>query len=98
LTTAVNLYGNNNWKKCSNFIETRSPKQCRDKWSYSRQPDLNKTFFQEWDDQLIIIQHQIIGNKWSTIAKSLPGRTSSAVKNRWYSSLSKRRQIIHSKE
>jgi hypothetical protein len=41
LIYSVNLYGNNNWRKYSDFIETRSPKQCRDKWIYSLQSDLN---------------------------------------------------------
>jgi hypothetical protein len=91
LVSAVKIYGNKDWKKCSDFIGSRTPKQCRDKWIDCLQPDIKKTSFQEWEDQLIIIQHQIIGNKWSMIASSLPGRTSSSVKNRWYSNLSKRK-------
>jgi hypothetical protein len=89
LITAVEIYGNSNWKKCSNFIKTRTSKQCRDKWFTNLQPDLNKTVFEEWEDQVIIVQHQIIGNKWTLISQSLPGRTATSVKNRWHSHLLK---------
>jgi hypothetical protein len=89
LSDAVEIYGNNNWRKCANFMQTRTPKQCRDKWFENFQPNLNKGPFQEWEDQIVIIQHEIIGNKWSKIAQSLPGRTATSVKNRWYSYLLK---------
>jgi hypothetical protein len=89
LVSAVKIYGSNHCEKCSDFIGTRTPKQCRDKWLYSFQPDLNKSAFQDWEDRIIIHLQKLIGNRWSKIANSLPGRTPSSVKNRWYSRLSK---------
>jgi hypothetical protein len=32
LLEAVNFFGENNWKKCSLYVKTRTSKQCRDKY------------------------------------------------------------------
>jgi hypothetical protein len=89
LISATVMDGKMDWKKCSDFIGTRTARQCRDKWSYSLQPDEKKTGFEKWEDQTIIKMQQLLGNKWSMIANYLPGRTSNSVKNRWHSHLSK---------
>jgi hypothetical protein len=43
--------------------------------------------FEKWEDDIIILERERIGNHWCHIADKLPGRTSSAIKNRWYSVL-----------
>jgi hypothetical protein len=53
-------------------------------------PGLNKAPFQEWEDELIIKEREKLGNHWTSIANKLPGRTSCAVKSRWYSVLKNR--------
>jgi hypothetical protein len=48
---------------------------------------IKKVKFEKWEDEVIILERERIGNHWSHIADKLSGRTSSAVKNRWYSVL-----------
>jgi hypothetical protein len=55
-------------------------------------PGLNKGPFEGWEDDLIIRERERVGNHWTSIAAKLPGRTSCAVKNRWYSVLKKQQR------
>ena len=78
------------WDDVSKRVRGRSPKQCRERWSYRISPELKKTPFEKWEDDTIIEKRRQIGNKWTLIASSLPGRTSCSVKNRWYTVLRNR--------
>lgn len=41
------------------------------------------------EEKIFCEKHEILGNKWVEIAKSLPGRNDNAVKNYFYSSIRK---------
>jgi len=47
------------------------------------------------EDAIIVAQQRRIGNKWAVIAKSLPGRTDNAVKNRWNTVLLRQQLEAH---
>jgi hypothetical protein len=87
LRSAVGKFGGNQWDTVASRVPGRTPTQCRERWMFRISPGLNKGPFERWEDELIIRERARVGNHWTLIADQLPGRTSCAVKNRWYSSL-----------
>lgn len=59
---------------------------------FSNPPVMRKAPFEPWEDAVIVRERLRMGNEWVTIAKELPGRTSCAVKNRWYRVLRKQHE------
>jgi len=86
----VNINGPHNWPKITDYLPNRSPKQCRERWFNHLDPNVIKDFWSPEEDEIIFEQYQMMGPKWSKIAKYIPGRTDNAIKNRWNSSISKR--------
>ncbi|KAL5174118.1 Transcription factor MYB7 [Glycine soja] len=88
LINYINLHGQGNWKsipKAAGLL--RCGKSCRLRWTNYLRPDLKKGNFTEEESNLIIHLHSLLGNKWSQIATSLPGRTDNEIKNYWKSHL-----------
>ena len=73
----------------------RLGKQCRERWYNHLNPALKKSEWTQEEDELIITQQSRIGNKWSLIAKELPGRTENSVKNRWKSIVRRNKKSIN---
>ena len=87
LINAVNQLGAKKWTDIAKFVPTRTSKQCRERWHHRLDPSIKHDPFEPWEDQIIIEKQREIGNRWSVIAQQIPGRSASAIKNRWYSGL-----------
>ncbi|KAF9596641.1 hypothetical protein IFM89_012764 [Coptis chinensis] len=89
----VNLFGERRWDfiaKVSGL--NRTGKSCRLRWVNYLHPGLKRGRMTPQEERLVLELHSRWGNRWSRIARKLPGRTDNEIKNYWRTHMRKKAQ------
>ncbi|OVA18282.1 SANT/Myb domain [Macleaya cordata] len=70
----------------------RTGKSCRLRWVNYLHPGLKRGRMTPQEERLVLELHSRWGNRWSRIARKLPGRTDNEIKNYWRTHMRKKAQ------
>ncbi|XP_024009717.1 transcription factor MYB48 [Eutrema salsugineum] len=70
----------------------RTGKSCRLRWVNYLHPGLKRCKMTPQEERLVLELHAKWGNRWSKIARKLPGRTDNEIKNYWRTHMRKKAQ------
>jgi len=92
ILSLVHSQGAHNWVRISSMMQTRSPKQCRERFHQNLKPNLNHDPISPEEGALIEQMVAEMGKRWAEIARRLRGRSDNAVKNWWNGGQNRRRR------
>ncbi|KAK8063825.1 Myb-like DNA-binding protein myb-1 [Apiospora saccharicola] len=93
LMDLVNSQGALNWVKIAQMLDSRTPKQCRERYHQNLKPSLNHDPISPEEGILIEKLVGELGKRWAEIARRLSNRSDNAVKNWWNGSMNRRRRL-----
>ena len=89
LIALVQEHGPKNWSFLAKGVPGRNGKQCRERWKNYLDPVIKRGGWSPAEELEIAMSVHELGFQWATIARRMPGRTDSAVKNWWYQFVSR---------
>lgn len=91
LITYITTHGHGCWSSLSERAGLqRCGKSCRLRWMNYLRPGIKRGNFSTEEENVIISLQARLNNRWAQIAKHLPGRTDTEIKNYWHSCLKKK--------
>ncbi|KAE9585719.1 putative transcription factor MYB-HB-like family [Lupinus albus] len=89
----VGLFGDRKWDHIAKVSGlNRTGKSCRLRWVNYLHPGLKRGKMTPQEEKLVLELHSKWGNRWSRIARKLPGRTDNEIKNYWRTHMRKMAQ------
>lgn len=95
LLQLIPLYGEKHWKKTVQEMKLKFPdfpingKKCRERWLNIGRPGIDKKPLTEQEELMLLAYHHVYSNSWASIAKKVPHRNPSTLKNNFYAMIKK---------
>jgi hypothetical protein len=83
LTKLVQQFGVKDWIKISQLMETRNPRQCRERWNNYVNPALRTEPWTADEDKILEEKFAEFGPRWNKISKFFVNRSDNNIRNRW---------------
>lgn len=83
LLQLVMQHGTKDWIHISQMMETRNPRQCRERWNNYVNPALRTDPWSAEEDMLLDQKFAEFGPRWNKISKFFKNRSDNSIRNRW---------------
>ncbi|OHT00838.1 hypothetical protein TRFO_32398 [Tritrichomonas foetus] len=84
ILSLVDTLGEHQWDVIAQQLPNRTTRQCRERWLYHLNPNLNDKPFTKEEDRLLLKLYKEYGSRWTTLSKFFKGRSNCSLKNRFF--------------